>query len=425
METCPRMKVCYYNHTGKVSGAEKVLFTLLANVGPGFEASLIAPDTAPIREFCLSHGICHLPVDELRARFTVNPFRLVRYIFSAIRGISQVSRLVKQVSPDVLHANSTRAGMVACVATLGSKRPLVWHVHDQFRKHPITSFVRVLLGSSRRNYVIAVSQATAAAVRGRLRSHTVERVPISVIYNGVDANLYASRPSEVEHFLKKEALNDATFRVAMIGQITPRKGQLETIETFAKLVHSDAPGAQLLIVGTPVFNNDHLYLQQLRAGVKRLGIESNVRFMGHRTDIAIILQSCHLLVSNSSSEPFSLVLLEACASATPVLTSAVDGVPELVLDGVTGKLFPYGDSDAMLSALRQLNSDREYGQGLGTAARERVLHHFTQEQFLQQVRQIYVGVAGARPAPGPFEAAKQAVPYQLEEQARLLGTHDA
>ena len=355
----------------------------------------------------------------------MNPFRLFRYIFSAIRGISQVSRLVKQVAPDVLHANSTRAGMVACVATLGSKTPVLWHVHDQFKKHPITGFVRVLLGSSRRNYVIAVSQATAAAVRGGLRSHTVARVPISVIYNGVDAALYVSRPSEVEQFLKKEALKDATFRVAMIGQITPRKGQLETLETFAKLVRSDAPGAQLLIVGIPVFNNDHLYLQHLRQSVKRLGIESNVRFLGHRTDIPLILQSCHLLVSNSSSEPFSLVLLEACASATPILTSAVDGVPELVLDGVTGKLFPHGDSDVMLNALRQLNSDRAYAQGLGTAARERVLHHFTQEQFLQQVRQIYVEVAGALTAPGPFKAADQAVPYQLEDQARLWGTHDA
>ena len=54
---------------------------------------------------------------------------------------------------------------------------------------------------------------------------------------------YDSRPVEVEQFLKTEALEDATFRVAMIGQITPRKGQLETIETFAKLVHSDAPAA--------------------------------------------------------------------------------------------------------------------------------------------------------------------------------------
>ena len=56
------MKVCYYNHTGKVSGAEKVLFTLLANVGPGFEPSLIAPDTAP------HSGILPEPWDQSPAR---------------------------------------------------------------------------------------------------------------------------------------------------------------------------------------------------------------------------------------------------------------------------------------------------------------------------------------------------------------------
>ena len=155
------MKVCYYNHTGKVSGAEKVLFTLLANAGPGFEISLVSPETEPIRAFCLKHGIRHLPVDELRARFTMNPFLLIRYIVSGLKGMSQVSRRVSEVAPDVLHANSTRAGMVACLAMRGSKTPVVWHVHDQFRNHPITSAVRLLLGSSRRNSVIAVSQATA------------------------------------------------------------------------------------------------------------------------------------------------------------------------------------------------------------------------------------------------------------------------
>src|ERR1700684_3322329 len=62
-----RMKICYYNHTGKVSGAEKVLFTVLANVGPGFDISLISPGTEPIRAFCLKHQIRHLPVAELEA----------------------------------------------------------------------------------------------------------------------------------------------------------------------------------------------------------------------------------------------------------------------------------------------------------------------------------------------------------------------
>jgi glycosyltransferase involved in cell wall biosynthesis len=405
------MKICYYNHTGKVSGAEKVLFTLLANLGPGFEAALIAPETMQVRAFCLEHGIRHLPVNELKARFTMNPFLLVRYAWSVFRGIWQVRRLAKQVAPDVLHANSTRAGMVACLAMIGSRTPVVWHVHDQFRKHPITNAIRLLLGSSSRNSVIAVSRATAQGVRGSSRSHIAERVPITVIYNGVDGALYAPRPGDVENFLEAEKLQDATFRAAIVGQITPRKGQLETIETFARLIHSDDPKAQLLIVGSPVFNNDELYLQRLKADVKRLGLERNVRFMGHRTDIPVILKSSHLLISNSSSEPFGLVILEAGACATPVLAAAVDGIPELILDGVTGRLFPYGDSNAMLNAMRQLNSDRDYAKRLGVAARERTLRYFNQEAFLERVRRFYVNVALSA-ADAPYGVSKLKYPLR-------------
>jgi glycosyltransferase involved in cell wall biosynthesis len=403
------MKVCYYNHTGKVSGAEKVLFTLLEGLGPGFEISLIAPETTPIQAFCRENGIPHLPVSELKARFTRNPFLLIRYLWSSFQGVLQVRRLVKQVAPDVLHSNSTRAGMVACLATMGTKTPVVWHVHDQFRKHPITVATRILLASRTRNSVIAVSQATAQGVRGDARSWVARRTPITVIHNGVDAALYTPQHAAVEKFLEEECLRQVPFRLAMIGQITPRKGHAETIETFARFVHSDAPEAQLLIVGTPVFNNDHLYLEKLKSDVRRLGVEKNVRFLGHRTDIPVILKSSHLLISNSSSEPFSLVLLEACAAATPILAAAVDGVPELIVHGATGRLFPHGNHDAMRKGLIELNRNRDYTAGLGIAARKRVLRHFSEEKFVQQVRRFYAGLlsesaAGAlhreeRPAP--------------------------
>jgi L-malate glycosyltransferase len=301
---------------------------------------------------------------------------------------------------------------------------VVWHIHDQLKKHPITTGVRALLGCSRRNSVIAVSRATAHGVFGGSRGRMVKRVPITVIYNGVDGAVYAPKDAEVERFLETEGLKDTPFRVAMIGQITPRKGQLETIEAFARLVLSDAPAAQLLLVGNPVFNNDELYLQRLKDRVKQLGVAPNVRFMGHRSDIPVILQACHLLVSNSSSEPFSMVLLEACASATPVLASAVDGVPELVLDGVTGKLFPYGDSDAMLDAMRQLSRDREYSRGLGIAARERALQHFTEKRFLQQIRQLYVDIVRGLPTDDPMTGpAEHSTSWSA--QAEKWGTHDA
>ena len=404
------MKVCYYNHTGKVSGAEKVLFTLLAKMGNGFESSLIAPDSSQIRAFALKHGIRHLPVRELRARFTISPLRLIQYGLSVVRGILQVRALVKDVSPDLVHANSTRAGMVAFLATIGHKTPIVWHVHDQFRRHPISSAIRFLLAASRRNSVVAVSQATAQGVRGKSDSNVATRVPITVIYNGVDVSLYREQRGAVDNFLQAENLADAPFRAVIVGQITRRKGQLGAIQTFARLVHEYSPRAQLLIVGSPVFNHDEKYLQRLRYEVERLGIDGNVRFMGHRSDVPVILQSSHLLIVNSSSEPFGLVLLEACASATPVLASAVDGVPELIADGVTGKLFPPGDLDGMLSAMRLLHDDRHYAKNLGIAARERTLNHFSEQMFLEQMRQYYYSVVPGSPADAPIGKAGHFLP---------------
>jgi glycosyltransferase involved in cell wall biosynthesis len=421
----PNMKICYYNHTGKVSGAEKVLFTLVANLGPGFEPSLIAPETPQVRAFCEEHGIRHLAVKELRARFTMNPLLLIKYLGSALHGVLQVRRLVKQVAPDVLHANSTRAGMVASLATMGSRTPLVWHIHDQFKKHPITKGVHFLLRSSAKNSVVAVSHATAQSVRGSA-AKGANRSPVTVIHNSVDGRLYASRPDDVAKFIEAENLKTATFRVAMVGLITPRKGQLETIETFARFVSCDAPQAQLLIVGSPVFNNDEVYLQRLKTRVKQLGMESNIRFMGHRSDIPLILQSSHLLVLNSTSEPFGLAALEASASGTAVLASAVDGVPEVVSDGVTGKLFPYGDSDAMLQGLRQLHSNAEYRRSLGAAGRERALRQFSQERFLQQFRQFYASLNPST-ADASVGGGKRILPYRLPgyDQASQWSGHDA
>src|SRR6202012_1233061 len=98
--------------------------------------------------------------------------------------------------------------------------------------------------------------------------------PITVIHNGVDAAFYMPQRAAVEKFLEEEDLRHVPFRLVMIGQITPRKGHAAAIETFAKFVNSEAPDAQLLIVGTPVFNNDHLYLEKLKADVRQLGLEN-------------------------------------------------------------------------------------------------------------------------------------------------------
>jgi len=73
------------------------------------------------------------------------------------------------------------------------------------------------------------------------------------------------------------------------------------------------------VVGAPLFNRDPEYFELLKKSARELGIESSIRMLGPRSDVAAIMQALDLLVINSSVEPFGLVALEAMACGTPVL----------------------------------------------------------------------------------------------------------
>ena len=92
--------------------------------------------------------------------------------------------------------------------------------------------------------------------------------------------------------------------------------------------NAEFPGMVLLIVGAPLFNRDHEYLKLLKRTAAELGIAPKVRILGARSDIDAIMQALDVLVVNSRVEPFGLVILEAMASDTPVIATAVDGIPE-------------------------------------------------------------------------------------------------
>lgn len=383
------MKVCYYNHVGKVSGAEHVLFALLHHLNPEIEKAVISPVSPQIEAVCTELQIPHYKVREFRARFTRNPLTLLTYAISAFRSVLQLRRLTKMIAPDILHANSIRAGMVATLACAWRPTQIVWHAHDKFRPHPISRVVCSLLRMSTRNAVIAVSNATADSLKQLLSDKDIRRIPIWIIHNGVNSTAYLPTPTKVRAFRSELGLDPCTFTVAIIGQITPRKGQAQVIDVVAKLCRSSENAIQLLIVGSAVFDHDQSYLAGLKAQVKLLGMEKNILFLGQRKDVPVVLQSIQAMILNSSSEPFSLVLLEACASRTPVIAANVDGVSELIHDGVNGLLFDHGNLGQMEHLLQVLAADPSLAQRLGHAASLRTLKEFSVERFTRRVEEFY------------------------------------
>ena len=383
------MKILFYNHTAIVSGAERVLLLILSQLDPQeFQTEVLCPAGELQRLVTEKNVPCHT-VNTLEARFTWRPDLLLRYLFSFVQVMRGVRGQIKQIAPDLIHANSIRAGLVMTAATVGLRVRVIWHLHDLLPHHPISSAIRIFVLLFARLRVLAVSQATLARFRGLLLQIVPQRVPSEVLLNCADTEKFHPQPERRQTLQTELGLPANSFLVGGIGQITLRKGQLGLIRAFAEVL-PEVPNAVLLIVGEPLFTGaDQLYFTQLKQTANELGIASQVRFLGARNDVPALMQGLDLLVVNSLAEPCGLVVLEGMASSLPVIATAVGGNPEMIHHSMTGWLVPVNDDRALSHAIIKLARQPYTAKLLGRNARLRVSQNFTRAAYMTAVENFY------------------------------------
>jgi glycosyltransferase involved in cell wall biosynthesis len=381
------MKIVFYNHTGKVSGAERLLLSALMRLdGAEFDRIMVCPEDGPLAGLAAEAGMTVHTVANLEARFTWRPGAFLRYGKSFVKVISDFRRKIIDLNPDLIHANSIRAGLVATGATLGLKMKVVWHLHDLLPRHPLSSAIRMVAALSKRSRMIAVSQAVRKNFCGRLSSSLKSR--ITVILNAIDLKNFSAVGKDREEIRNGLLLESDDFAIGIVGQLTPRKGQMELLEAFEKL-SSKVPRAVLVIAGAAIFNRDCDYEELLRSTIPRLGISHRVRMLGARNDVPEIMRALDLLVVNSRREPFGLVACEAMAVGTPVLATACDGLPEIIDHRRNGWLVPFGDQQKLVEALAFLAERPEVRSKLAESAREDVGQRFALERYLNELQAFY------------------------------------
>ncbi len=383
------MKILFYNHTDTVSGAERVLLLILSKLGPDFQAMVMCP-AGDLKRQVEAHKVPCLEVKKLTARFTWRLDLVAQYLASFWRVMRDVRSQIKTTNPDLIHANSIRAGLVMTVATVGLQVPVIWHLHDLLPHHPISTAIRlfVLLASSRIR-LLAVSQATADRFRGILLHPFNRRTPVTTILNCADTEKF--HPDEKSRVALRSELgiNSGAPVIGIIGQITERKGQLGLLQAFQCIVQK-FPQAILLIVGEPQFNvSDEKYFQLLKQRAEELGIMAAVRFPGARCDVPAVMQALDLLVVNSLAEPCGLVVLEGMASGLPVIATAVGGNPEMISHSVSGWLVQSQAENDLVEALTTLIQNPMKCQQLGVNARLRIFEKFTVTEYMTAVETFY------------------------------------
>jgi L-malate glycosyltransferase len=381
------MKILFYNHTGQVSGAERLLLMILARLDrKAFEPIVVCPEQGPLLKSAAAAGVRTEAVHALEARFTWRVDRLVRYSKSLVQVVREFRRKVISLSPDLIHANSIRAGLVATAATFDLGTPVVWHLHDLLPRHPFSTAIRIFAALSSRTRMIAISEAVAKNFRGRFARVMKNR--LSVILNAIELDKFQPTQTAGQTIHERLGLKGARPVLGIVGQLTPRKGQLELLRAFAQAL-AEVPQAMLLIVGAPLFNRDHEYADLLKREADRLGIAGHVLMLGPRSDVAEIMQALDLLVINSSAEPFGLVALEAMACGTAVLAAAVDGIPEIIEHGKNGWLIPPRDERKLAETIVNLGTQPTLRERLAEEGKLTVAARFSANRYMEELQAFY------------------------------------
>jgi len=346
-------------------GAQSHLLELLRGIGDPAHLTLVSGDDQDLflHQEAEALGIRTVVLNEL-----VHPVSPVQ----DLRALLGLWRLIRQIRPDLVHAHSSKAGLLARLAARLAGVPSVFTAHGW-------AFTEGA-GGRRRALALALERLGARA--------GTRIIAVSDYDRNLGLRLGVGRPSTVTRIYN--ALPDVTvpdaaarpgdgdrLRVVMVARFAPPKRQLDLIRAAAQV-----PDVHLTLVG------DGPGLEDARALATSLG--SDAAFLGSRRDVAEILAGGDVFCLISDFEGFPISTLEAMRAGLAVIVSEVGGAPEALVDGSEmGLTVPKGDEGALTLALSALAADRARTRRMGERARAVFLERFQVEEMLEQTRQVY------------------------------------
>ena len=346
----------------EVGGAQTYVASLVPALTEHYDVTVAAWGPGPLRAAVERAGATYVPLEHVR--------RALHPVHDLL-GLVELVRLLRRVRPAVVHANSSKAGILGRVAAALTRVPVrIFTVHGWAFKAHHGAAAQIYLWADRAarpltTHMICVADAELTA---GLRARTCRRSRTVVIRNAVDVT-----GAPVAQLAGRPPL------VVSVGRLKEPK-DFESLFRAAARVDGDF---RLRVLGD---GPDRPALERLLA---ELGLEQRVELAGDADDVPEQLAGADVFVLSSRSEGLPMSILEAMAAGLPVVATRVGGIPELVDDGRTGLLVGAGDVDALAEALQRLVDDPELRRTLGAAGRERAEAAFDLERFRREHLELY------------------------------------
>lgn len=374
------MKILFVDQSGKLGGAELSLTDVAKHYRDNCLVGLFADGS--FRQLLEQQ---HIPVQVLSTQ-KIKVSKDSSFIES-LASISSIVPLIAKVAKlaqnyDLIYANTQKALVVGALASVSSRRPLVYHLRDILSPDHFSRTNRriaVTLANRFASLVIANSKATQAAfIEAGGRAEITE-----VVYNGFELANYNTQESN-PHQLKQQLRLEGQFVIGHFSRLSPWKGQHILLESLAECPKD----VTAILVGDALFGEQD-YVQHLHEQVAELGLEDRVRFLGFRSDIVPLMKACDLIAHTSTSpEPFGRVIVEAMLCGRPIVASAAGGVVELVETDKTGWLFSPGNSQQLAQIITTCRNQPEYTAAIADQAQIQANQRFELTAINQQISQL-------------------------------------
>lgn len=217
-----------------------------------------------------------------------------------------------------------------------------------------------------------------------------ERVPqtkVLTIPNGIDSARFQVEENDRTAARLSLGIGTGQLAVGVVANLRPMKGHLDLLRAFATLKVT-YPQVHLFFAGEGPCR------REISETAIQLGIADQVHLLGLRTDIPSILAAMDVFVLPSHWEGMPGSVMEAMAAGLPVIGTSVGGIPELIVDGVTGYLVQPGDSAVLGDRLAALFADHRHREALGRAAAERIKEHFSLNRMVRATESMYYQLVG-------------------------------
>ncbi|HEY4507148.1 MAG TPA: glycosyltransferase family 4 protein [Candidatus Paceibacterota bacterium] len=317
-------------------------------------------------------------------------------LLSDILSLFEIKKIIKQLSPDVLFLNSSKAGFIGSLSARllkpKQRQPkVIYRIGGWTFNDPWPLWKKILyrwlekISAKWKDYIIVnnkhdYDQAIKFGIKPRKK--------VELIYNGIDPykldflekdeakiRLYEKLPPSEKHgsFLHKGLL------IGTIANFYPAKGLEYLIDAFSSI---QSPTANLIIIG------DGQGRQDLESRIKNLGLENKVFLAGHILNGHKYLKAFDIFVLPSVKEGFPWSLLEAMSAKLAVVATSVGAIPEIIEDGKNGFLAQPANAQSLAKAIKELYSNEDMRREFGIQAHQTIIHKFSLNKMVEQTKEI-------------------------------------